>query len=461
MELKNILRMTKIDRYTQDGRDELAKLQETEDVTYKIGDISQKTGLQKTANGWVKPKGGQGKQSAKQEEKGAPKQKKENPAEKMKLSEGQQTILQQQKEKAGQPRNPDFDLSKAGYGEKKTWQEKQTEKLQKKMQEKAGAEKNVHGAEIDKIYEKHQKRIKELKQIENDRIYQQTKEDMRNVGKSKPASYKEGTVIENAKDQYKAFLNKQVEYQQAYHDENKEHPKEPTERQNVLASLVKNASDQRQMFQAIDDMNRGTGGWKINKQTANKLKDLQKEQKMLEAKLKKTEANKPTGSKPDAAKEIAEHREAAQYYKRKARSFSETDPSYSTYMKKAEEYENKAKELEESKPAAEQIGPENKRLTWSPNASVSEKLNDIIKLGEGSEDRTTGPGKYISPKVQENYVRKALSKRLGATEESIEDLIDSMDEKAIKNAFNGFMENYSSDSAPRILTGDTKIRVRK
>ena len=54
-------------------------------------------------------------------------------------------------------------------------------------------------------------------------------------------------------------------------------------------------------------------------------------------------------SKPDAAKEIAEHREAAQYYKRKARSFSETDPSYSTYMKKAEEYENKAKELEGSK----------------------------------------------------------------------------------------------------------------
>ena len=64
-------------------------------------------------------------------------------------------------------------------------------------------------------------------------------------------------------------------------------------------------------------------------------------------------AKKPAESKPDTAKEIAEHREAAQYYKRKARSFSETDPSYSTYMKKAEEYENKAKELEESKPSAE------------------------------------------------------------------------------------------------------------
>lgn len=110
MELKNIFKMTKTDRYTQDGRDQIAKLQETEDVKYKTGDISQKTGLQKQPDGsWAPPKGGAGK--------------------------------------------------------------------------------NVHGAEIDKIYEKHQKRIKELKakgytdeQIENDKIYQQTKEDMRNVG---------------------------------------------------------------------------------------------------------------------------------------------------------------------------------------------------------------------------------------------------------------------------------------
>lgn len=59
MELKNIFKMTKADRYTQDGRDELAKLQETEDVTYKTGDISQKTGLQKQPDGsWAPPKKG-------------------------------------------------------------------------------------------------------------------------------------------------------------------------------------------------------------------------------------------------------------------------------------------------------------------------------------------------------------------------------------------------------------------
>lgn len=60
MALKNIFDMVKADKYTQDGRDELIKAQEaeTEDVKYEIGQISQKTGLQKTANGWVKPRSG-------------------------------------------------------------------------------------------------------------------------------------------------------------------------------------------------------------------------------------------------------------------------------------------------------------------------------------------------------------------------------------------------------------------
>ena len=57
MGLQNIFEMAKADRYTADGREELAKAREAdvEDRTYNIGEISQKTGLQKTANGWVKP----------------------------------------------------------------------------------------------------------------------------------------------------------------------------------------------------------------------------------------------------------------------------------------------------------------------------------------------------------------------------------------------------------------------
>lgn len=59
MGLQNIFEMAKADRYTADGREELAKAREAdvEDRTYNIGEISQKTGLQKTANGWVKPAG--------------------------------------------------------------------------------------------------------------------------------------------------------------------------------------------------------------------------------------------------------------------------------------------------------------------------------------------------------------------------------------------------------------------
>ena len=57
MALKNLFDMVKADRYTADGREALIKAQEaeTEDKVYQIGEISQKTGLQKTANGWVKP----------------------------------------------------------------------------------------------------------------------------------------------------------------------------------------------------------------------------------------------------------------------------------------------------------------------------------------------------------------------------------------------------------------------
>ena len=52
--------MIKADRYTADGCEELNKAREAdvEDRTYQIGEISQKTGLQKIANGWVKPKQG-------------------------------------------------------------------------------------------------------------------------------------------------------------------------------------------------------------------------------------------------------------------------------------------------------------------------------------------------------------------------------------------------------------------
>ena len=75
MALKNLFDMVKADRYTQDGREAIIKAQEaeTEDKVYQIGEISQKTGLQKTANGWVKPKNGKQPGAKKEESKAAPK----------------------------------------------------------------------------------------------------------------------------------------------------------------------------------------------------------------------------------------------------------------------------------------------------------------------------------------------------------------------------------------------------
>lgn len=67
MALKDIFTMVKADRYTQDGREQIIKAQkaETEDArrTYQIGEISEATGLQKTAQGWKPPKGNGGSKS--------------------------------------------------------------------------------------------------------------------------------------------------------------------------------------------------------------------------------------------------------------------------------------------------------------------------------------------------------------------------------------------------------------
>lgn len=64
-----------------EGREAIAKAREAdvEDRTYQIGEISQKTGLQKTAEGWVTPKG---KANAAIEAKGKSENKSENKSDK-------------------------------------------------------------------------------------------------------------------------------------------------------------------------------------------------------------------------------------------------------------------------------------------------------------------------------------------------------------------------------------------
>lgn len=193
MALKNLYDMVKADRYTADGREALIKAQEaeTEDKVYQIGEISQKTGLQKTANGWVKPKNG-----------------KQPGAKKQNAPTGSKKIDYQVTEKGGKfyatghQFSDGSQLHAGPFGSEKELHEFMNGSPYKSTAEsKPGAKKeepkNVHGAEVDKIYERQLKRIKELKakgftdeQIDNDKIIKQTKEDMKNVGKkpeSKPA----------------------------------------------------------------------------------------------------------------------------------------------------------------------------------------------------------------------------------------------------------------------------------
>lgn len=72
MSLENIFAMIKADRYTEDGCEELNKAKkEIEDArrTYKPGEISEKTGLQKQSDGgWAPPKGAQQAAGTKQAE---------------------------------------------------------------------------------------------------------------------------------------------------------------------------------------------------------------------------------------------------------------------------------------------------------------------------------------------------------------------------------------------------------
>lgn len=139
MELKTIFQMTKTDRYTQDGRDELAKLQETEDVKYKTGDISQKTGLQKQPDGsWAPPKKG-GKPTGKN---GPSRMEKEEAIRKdlglrgendlERFSDEQIEMMYQKSQRTPEQQKADFNNSKIGQAVNKGRQEFAAEKARQK-----------------------------------------------------------------------------------------------------------------------------------------------------------------------------------------------------------------------------------------------------------------------------------------------------------------------------------------
>ena len=356
MALKNLFDMVKADKYTADGREELIKAQEaeTEDTTYNIGEISEKTGLQKTANGWVKPK------------KGAAPAKKEP---------GKATTAQRMK----------------AY----------VDAMNKKNGEFAGSYKKSK-AKSDAIK---QEQLAQLNRANTDIS------EWEESAKSDAKAYNENMVVlQNAEGKTTIARESSPDVEKAEAHGYKK------------MSLVR-----------PDGSVKKHGGNAESKAAAGN--NLQ---------WNESPSGRVWTSKTPGGKNLTviwnREKNGEEWYSR-----SDSDTKY------------KSKEEAMNAP----IGPEKKRLTWAPNTSVSEKFNDIIKLGAKSEDRTKRPGSYIGPKVQENYLRRALRNRLGATEESIDDLLEGMDDETRKNAFNGFMENYSTDAAPRVLTGDTRIRVRK
>ena len=313
MALKNLFDMVKADKYTADGRETLIKAQEaeTEDKVYQIGEISQTTGLQKTANGWVKPKNGKQPKAKKQEE-----------------------------------------------------------------------PKNVHGAEVDKIYERQLKRIKELKakgftdeQIDNDKIIKQTKEDMKNVGKkpeSKPAENHPPMVMPKGMSP--------AEFEKAWKDDAKKH------------------------------------GFKEGQ--GNEWREYLK---------------KEAGSKPAETYRNEEGR-------RNFKAALEDNPTSSYDF---------AKTVEFAAPMSQEDKVELKKLRLFMSDEGADYKQALRSRASNLVDGNKSNGDWFPEK--EKSIMK-IAKAVGYDKEL---------HKFIEEEYKGYDLGYSEDAAPRVLSGDTKIRVRK
>lgn len=377
MALKDLFKMTKADRYTADGCEELNKAREaaTEDArrTYKNGEISENTGLMKTPNGWVEPPNGKAKGT---------KTDKPNP----------NGITAQQKQKL-EAEKREAARRDAQAPSKKT--EVNTPGLRKDVQE---AIKRSSPEEI-KAY------IKELRTpgsrmsryFDNPDLLANVYEDeLKKATESKPAA----SVTEweeSAKKDAKAYNENMVILQN----------------EKGETTAVRESSPD------------------VEKAEAHGYKKMSLVRP--DGSVKKHQGNN-SESKPDAADqrdqiggEIKGNLEAAKYYFDKAQSFSPTDPSYKTYMTKAKQYNDEAKaQADDNGFDFEEM--HNAGITQAVNKYAEEqskpdKVGDFLKAYERGDF-----GKYQQNAEQ----RKAES---------------------------FFKQN--KDAAPRVLTGDCKIRVKK
>lgn len=345
MALKNLFDMVKADRYTADGREELIKAQEaeTEDKVYQIGEISQKTGLQKTAQGWRPP----------QETKfGKVKQNKEGQWG-VQVKQGKGSDFLKHKSEAEAKRA----LSNYTAGYNTTARSKEDPHSDKARQVKQWRKEDEKAAKARRA----EGRAAHAAQFQKPAAESKPSADWKETpnGRTNMIRTPEGTAT--------VTWNKEANGEEWYG-----------------FSTVKN----------------------------NKMKSSDTHYKTKAEAQLAAEKELKGESKPDAADqrdqiggEIKGNLEAAKYYFDKAQSFSLTDPSFKTYMSKAKEYNDKAK-----------AQADDNGFNW-------EEMHN----------------RGITRAVDE-FARQNKSKATDAY---------------------SWIKREAGDAAPRVLTGDTRIRVRK
>ena len=344
MALKNLFDMVKADRYTADGREALIKAQEAEieDKVYQIGEISQKTGLQKTANGWVKPKNGKQPGAKNAETNYGKVEKKDGKwGVQQKLGKGSQFIEHKDKKDATEA------LKNYTEGYNTTERSKQDPHSDEARQVKQW------NKETDKI----RKASNAERRAEHAAHFQNEPQKL-------------SAAEQNARRNQGITAN-EIKTGNQYQNEN-----------GAKINITGTGNDGSIQFMVT-----------TSEGTKQSLHARSKEEMERILSVNGYAAE----SKPDGADrhdeiggEIKGNLEAAKYYFDKAQSFSTTDPSYKTYMGKAKEYNDKAKAQ------ADDYG-----FDW-----------------------------------------------------------EEMHNRGITQAVNTYAKE-NTDAAPRVLTGDTRIRVRK
>lgn len=405
MALKDIFTMVKADRYTADGREEVIKAREAEieDArrTYQNGEISEKTGLMKTPNGWVPPK---------ETKFGKVKQNKEGQwGVQTKQGKGSD-FLKHKSEKEASRALANYT---AGYNT--------TERSKQDPHSNEARQVKQWNKETDKIRKENRAEAR-AEHASHFQSLQKTPGAQRGTKEFDKNEYIDS--MKNSKNAPVSRMAREIQ-RETFDDEIKSTNGDKAKIESLTEKLLSPATE---------------SGIKISAESRENAKNL------VESRYR--QLNVSAESKPDAADqrdqiggEIKGNLEAAKYYFDKAQSFSPTDPSYKTYMTKAKQYNDEAKaQADDNGFDFEEM--HNSGITHAvnkyaeeqskPNYQITEKGGKFYATGHQFKD---GSQLHAGPFGSEEEVHKFMN--------------------------NGVPYRTSKDSAPRILTGDTRIRVRK